>query len=60
MTDPYFPSPGGNENPRRVALIRRVTWAYLRHGLDIEDSGWAVVQKTLSESAEPLGRIESR
>jgi predicted dienelactone hydrolase len=48
-----------DENPRRVALIQRVTWAYLRHALDIDDSSWAAAQKTLPESADPLGRIES-
>jgi predicted dienelactone hydrolase len=49
-----------DENPRRVALIQQVTWAYLRHALGIDDSGWAAAQKTLPESADPLGRIESR
>jgi hypothetical protein len=49
-----------DENPQRVALIQQITWAYLRHALDIDDAGWTAAQKTLSESADPLGRIESR
>jgi predicted dienelactone hydrolase len=49
-----------DENPRRVALIQRLTWAYLRHALDIENSSWAAAQKTLAESADPLGRVESK
>jgi pimeloyl-ACP methyl ester carboxylesterase len=49
-----------DENPRRVALIQQVTWAYLRHALDIDDSGWAAAQKTLPESADPRARIESK
>jgi hypothetical protein len=49
-----------DENPRRVALIQQITWAYLRHALDIDDAGWTLAQKSLSESADPLGRIESR
>ena len=49
-----------DENPERVALIQRLTWAYLRHALDIEDSSWQIAQKTLSESTNPLGRIESK
>ena len=49
-----------DENPQRVALIQRLTWAYLRHALDIDDSVWPAAQKTLSESADPLGRIESK
>ena len=49
-----------DENPGRVALIQRLTWAYLRYALGIEDSSWPAAQKTLSESSDPLGRIESR
>ncbi|MBO0701057.1 MAG: hypothetical protein J2P46_21860, partial [Zavarzinella sp.] len=49
-----------DESPERVALIQRLTWAYLRHALDIEDSSWTAAQKTLSESSNPLGRIESK
>jgi predicted dienelactone hydrolase len=49
-----------DESPGRVALIQRLTWAYLRHALDIEDSSWPAAQKTLSESGNPLGRIESK
>jgi dienelactone hydrolase len=49
-----------DESPARVALIQQVTWAYLRHALGIEDTSWASVQKALSESAAPLGRIESK
>ena len=49
-----------DENPRRVALIQGITWAYLRHALDIDDSGWTVARKTLSEDADPVGRIESK
>ncbi|MFI6585967.1 alpha/beta hydrolase family protein [Embleya sp. NPDC050493] len=49
-----------DENPERVALIQRVTWAYLRHALGIEDAGWTAAQKALSESVAPLGRIECK
>jgi predicted dienelactone hydrolase len=49
-----------DENPARVALIQRLTWAYLRHALDIEDSSWTAARKTLSESPNPLGRIQSK
>lgn len=49
-----------DENPERVALIQRLTWAYLRHALGIEDSSWSAAQRTLSESADPPGRIESK
>ncbi|MEU5700071.1 alpha/beta hydrolase family protein [Streptomyces aurantiacus] len=49
-----------DENPERVALIQRVTWAYLRHALGIEDAGWAAARKALSDGTDPLGRIESK
>ncbi|WP_420852178.1 hypothetical protein [Paenibacillus hamazuiensis] len=49
-----------DENPERVSLIQRVTWAYLRHALDIEQSSWSAVKKTLSEKANSWGRIESK
>lgn len=48
------------ENPERVALIQKVTWAYLRQVLDIEQSSWSAVKKTLSETAHSIGRIESK
>ncbi len=49
-----------DENPERVALIQRVTWAYLRYALGIEEAGWVAAQKALSDGADPLGRIESK
>ncbi|MFI6340270.1 alpha/beta hydrolase family protein [Streptomyces sp. NPDC050535] len=49
-----------DENPERVALVQRVTWAYLRHALGIEDDGWTAAQKALSDGANPLGRLDSK
>lgn len=49
-----------DENPERVALLQRLTWAYLRHALGVEDASWAAARKELSESAAPMGRIESK
>ena len=49
-----------DENPERVALLQRVTWAYLRSALGIEDSSWAAACTILEEGANPLGRIESK
>lgn len=49
-----------DENPERVALIQQLTWAYLRHALDVERDSWPAAQRTLAESADPLGRIESK
>ena len=49
-----------DENPERVALIQRTSWAYLRRALGIEDASWSAVQKNLSESTNPLARIKSK
>lgn len=45
-----------DENPEQVALIQRVTVAYLRHALGIEESSWQQEQKALRDS--PLGRLD--
>ena len=49
-----------DENPERVALIQRLTWAYLRTALSPEDPAWPAARTALLESPSPLGRIESR
>ncbi len=49
-----------DENPERVALLSRVTWSYLRHALNLDDSGWLEARQALEESSHPLGRIESK
>lgn len=43
-----------DESPERVALIQRVTLAYLRHALAVDDTDWV----NLPEN--PLGRLESK
>jgi hypothetical protein len=37
----YEASETTDENPARVTLIQRLTWAYLRHALGIEDGSRA-------------------
>ncbi|WP_261303352.1 alpha/beta hydrolase family protein [Paenibacillus andongensis] len=49
-----------DENPERVALLRRLTWSYLRDALDLDDSSWSAAHIALEERAIPLGRIESK
>ncbi|MGG4495463.1 alpha/beta hydrolase family protein [Brevibacillus reuszeri] len=49
-----------DESPERVALIQRLTWAYLRNALDLDDSSWPAARAALEESAIQLGRIESK
>lgn len=49
-----------DESPERVALIQRLTWAYLRSALCPEDPSWPAARAQLMESTNPLGRIESK
>ncbi|MGW3952237.1 alpha/beta hydrolase family protein [Streptomyces sp. NPDC004752] len=49
-----------DENPERIALIQHISWAYLRHALGIEEAAWSAAQQALSESTDPVGRIESK
>lgn len=49
-----------DESPKRVALIQRLTLAYLRNALDLDDSSWPAARAALENSAIPLGRIESK
>ncbi|KEQ22127.1 alpha/beta hydrolase family protein [Paenibacillus tyrfis] len=49
-----------DENPERVALLRQLTWSYLRDELNLDDSSWLAARKALEEDANPLGRIESK
>jgi dienelactone hydrolase len=49
-----------DENPQRVALLQRVTAAYLRSVLGVDDEDWAAVQAELADGTHPLGRLESK
>lgn len=49
-----------DESPERVALIQRLTVAYLRTALGVERSSWQEACAAMRESASPLGRIESK
>lgn len=48
------------ESPERVALIQRLTWAFLRSALYPADTSWSAASAELTESTDPLGRIESK
>jgi predicted dienelactone hydrolase len=49
-----------DEHPQRVAVLQRLTTAYLRTALDPADPSWPDARSALNETAEPLGRIEER
>lgn len=48
-----------DENPGRVALVRQVTLAYLRHVTGINSADWTTAQ-TVLDSCHPLGHLESK
>ena len=47
------------ENPATVALVQRVSTAYLRTALGIDDSSWPAAQHALASEPQPAGRLES-
>jgi predicted dienelactone hydrolase len=49
-----------DENPERLSVVQRLTWAYLRTALYPADPAWPAACKALMESPNPLGRIESK
>ncbi len=49
-----------DENPERVAAVQRLTQAYLRSALYPEDPAWPAACAELTESPNPLGRVEGK
>ncbi|MFE6049239.1 alpha/beta hydrolase family protein [Kitasatospora sp. NPDC056446] len=49
-----------DENPARVAAVRRLTWAYLRTALHPGDPAWHTARELLTAGPDPLGRVESK
>ncbi|CRG91296.1 hypothetical protein PISL3812_08344 [Talaromyces islandicus] len=47
------------ENPERVAVVQRLTWAYLRSALYPEEDTWSIVCAAL-EQISSLGKVESK
>ncbi|MGW5774072.1 alpha/beta hydrolase family protein [Streptomyces longwoodensis] len=49
-----------DENPARVALVRHVTLAYVRHALGIDSTAWNAARTVLADGRHPLGRLISK
>ncbi|MFC8333265.1 alpha/beta hydrolase family protein [Streptomyces olivaceus] len=49
-----------DENPALVALVQRVTTAYLRHALGLGSAGWTAVREELDGDPHAVGRLESK
>jgi hypothetical protein len=49
-----------DESPERVAVVQRLTWAYLRTTLYPEDRAWPSACGALMDGPNPPGRVESK
>ncbi|GGX97179.1 hypothetical protein GCM10010358_58740 [Streptomyces minutiscleroticus] len=49
-----------DENPERVAVLQRLSAAYLRSALDPADGVWARARAALNTGADPIGRVDSK
>jgi predicted dienelactone hydrolase len=49
-----------DESPERVAVLQRLSVAYLRSAVHSDDANWVSAQAELAASVDPLGRIESK
>jgi predicted dienelactone hydrolase len=49
-----------DEHPERVAVVQRLTWAYLRTELYPGDSAWQGARDALMAGPNPHGRVESK
>ncbi|MER6356243.1 chlorophyllase [Streptomyces sp. NPDC001634] len=49
-----------DENPERVSVVQRLTWAYLRTELYPGDTAWQTARDALTAGPDPLGRLESK
>ncbi|KAL8824843.1 MAG: hypothetical protein Q9191_004787 [Dirinaria sp. TL-2023a] len=48
-----------DESPERVAVVQRLTWAYLRSILDHKDSAWSAACRAFEGLGE-IGRVENK
>jgi hypothetical protein len=51
---------GDSESPEKLALVQRVTTAYLRRVLGLGEDDCARMQVELADDAQPLGHLESK
>jgi pimeloyl-ACP methyl ester carboxylesterase len=49
-----------DENPERVAVLQRLTTAYLRSALLGGDDSWSAARSAFNSSADPIGRVDTK
>jgi dienelactone hydrolase len=49
-----------DENPERVAVLQRMSTAYLRTALHVDQGSWPAARAALSDSHDQIGDVESK
>ena len=49
-----------DESPERVAVVQRLSTAYLRSALEVDEESWNSARAVFSESADRIGHIDSK
>ncbi|WP_265522826.1 alpha/beta hydrolase family protein [Oerskovia flava] len=49
-----------DENPERVAVIQRLTTAYLRTALHVDESSWPSARAAFRDGADLIGHVDSK
>lgn len=49
-----------DENPERVAVIQRLSTAYLRTALHVDEHSWPAARMAFDDSVQPIGRVDSK
>lgn len=49
-----------DENPERVAVIQRLSTAYLRTALHVAENSWNDARSAFRDTLDPIGRIDSK
>ena len=49
-----------DENPERVAVLQRLSTAYLRTALHVHEDSWPAARAAFADSTDPIGHIDSK
>ncbi|GAA0963910.1 alpha/beta hydrolase family protein [Frigoribacterium faeni] len=49
-----------DENPERVAVVQRMSAAYLRTALHVDEGAWPSARNALRRAADPIGYIDTK
>ena len=49
-----------DENPDRVAVVQRMSTAYLRTALHVDENSWPTARAAFNDSTDPIGHVDSK